>query len=182
MARICREAKALVKANVLLRDMNVAVNADDGRRVEVLAQGLPCRAGAQLAIDITIGTADISEDLARRLEQKIGSRGVTALETTNFVLLLVVLVTLVVEASVELSATQLGILHWVDALACLFFVGDFVFELILHPSRWSWFRRNALTDLLPAIPPLLFLLHSLLPLCASFSQSTRSTRHRSRIP
>ena len=103
-------------------------------------------------------TAADDRVLARRLEQKIGSRGVTALETTNFVLLLVVLVTLVVEASVELSATQLGILHWVDALACLFFVGDFVFELILHPSRWSWFRRNALTDLLPAIPPLLFLL------------------------
>ena len=103
-------------------------------------------------------TAADDRVLARRLEQKIGSRGVTVLETTNFVLLLVVLATLVIEASVELSETQLWIFHWVDALACLFFVGDFVFELFLHPSRWSWFKRNALTDLLPAIPSLLFLL------------------------
>jgi len=97
-------------------------------------------------------------ELARRLEQRIGARGVTALETTNFVLLLVVLVTLVVEAAVELTPAQLTAFHWIDALACLFFIGDFVFELLLHPSRWSWFWRNALTDLVPAVPSVLFLL------------------------
>ncbi|MEC7724974.1 MAG: hypothetical protein VYD05_05650, partial [Planctomycetota bacterium] len=37
-------------------------------------------------------------------------------------------------------------------------MADFAFELLLHPSRWSWFRRNALTDLVPAIPSVLFLL------------------------
>lgn len=97
-------------------------------------------------------------ELARRLERRIGARGVTALETTNFVLLLVVLVTLVVEAAVELTPAQLTAFHWIDALACLFFIGDFVFELLLHPSRWSWFWRNALTDLVPAVPSVLFLL------------------------
>ena len=97
-------------------------------------------------------------ELARRLERRIGARGVTALETANFVLLLVVLVTLVVEAAVELTPAQLTAFHWIDALACLFFIGDFVFELVLHPSRWSWFWRNALTDLVPAVPSVLFLL------------------------
>ena len=40
--------------NVLLRDMNVDVPASDGRRIEVLAQDLPCFSGTQLAIDITL--------------------------------------------------------------------------------------------------------------------------------
>ena len=53
-ARICREAGAVVKTNVLLRDMNVGVGAGDGRQLEVLAQGLPCYAGAQLAVDVML--------------------------------------------------------------------------------------------------------------------------------
>lgn len=97
-------------------------------------------------------------ELARRLERNIGRRGVAVVETTNFVLLLVVLATLLVESTMELSAAQLHVLHWIDAAACAFFIADFVFELALHPSRWSWFVRNAVTDLLPAIPSVLFLL------------------------
>jgi hypothetical protein len=50
------------------------------------------------------------------------------------------------------------VLHWIDALACTFFLADFLVELLLHPSRGSWFLRNALTDLMPAIPSVLFLL------------------------
>ncbi|MEC8653461.1 MAG: hypothetical protein VXY92_12965 [Planctomycetota bacterium] len=103
-------------------------------------------------------TAADDRELARRMERRLGARGVAALETTNFVLLVVVLVTLIVEASVDLTPAQRTAFHWVDALACLFFVADFAFELLLHPSRWSWFRRNALTDLVPAIPSVLFLL------------------------
>ncbi|MFT4843589.1 MAG: hypothetical protein ACJA0V_000516 [Planctomycetota bacterium] len=95
-------------------------------------------------------------ELAGRLERRLGRRGVTILETTNFVLLLVVLVTLVIEEVVDLTPVQLNVFHWIDAIACLFFIADFVFELVLHPSRWSWFRRNALTDLVPAIPSVLF--------------------------
>ena len=54
MGRVCREAGAVVRPNVMLRDMNVGVQADDQRQIEVLAQGLPCRAGAQLAVDVTL--------------------------------------------------------------------------------------------------------------------------------
>ena len=57
MARVCREAGARVRTNVLLRDMNVNVAAHDGRRIEVLAQGLPCFNGAQLAVDVTLRCA-----------------------------------------------------------------------------------------------------------------------------
>lgn len=96
-------------------------------------------------------------ELARRLERRLGRRGVSFLETTNFVLLIVVLATLIIEAAVHLSPSQAHLFHWIDAIACLFFVADFAFELILHPSRWSWFWRNAFTDLLPAIPSVLFL-------------------------
>jgi hypothetical protein len=54
LARVCREAGAVVKCNVFLRDLNVGVSAADGRRLEVLAQGLPCRGGRQLAVDVTL--------------------------------------------------------------------------------------------------------------------------------
>ncbi|HEU4420264.1 MAG TPA: hypothetical protein VFT55_15110, partial [Planctomycetota bacterium] len=95
-------------------------------------------------------------ELARRLEARVGRAGVSAIETTNFVLLLGVLAILLVETTVELSPTQAAVLHWIDAAACSFFIADFLFELALHPSRFSWFCRNALTDLLPAIPSVMF--------------------------
>ena len=97
-------------------------------------------------------------ELARRLEARIGTGGVSAVETTNFVLLLVVLGTLLVESTMTLSPAWQHALHWVDAAACLFFVADFLFELALHPARLSWFLRNAVTDLVPAVPSVLFLL------------------------
>jgi hypothetical protein len=97
-------------------------------------------------------------ELARRLEARVGRRGVAWIETTNFVLLLVVLATLVVESTLNPSEGWLDALHWIDAVACLFFLADFAFELWLHPSRGSWFVRNALTDLVPAVPSVLLLL------------------------
>ena len=54
LARICREAGARVRFNALLRDMNVGVPAADNRRMEVLAQDLPCFGGAQLAVDVML--------------------------------------------------------------------------------------------------------------------------------
>ena len=54
LARICREAGARVRYNAFLRDMIVHVPANDERRIEVLAQDLPCFGGAQLAADITL--------------------------------------------------------------------------------------------------------------------------------
>ena len=54
VGRIFREAGAGVRQNVFLKDMNVQVAAEDARRIEVLAQDLPCYGGAQLAIDVTL--------------------------------------------------------------------------------------------------------------------------------
>ena len=48
------EAGAVVQPNAYLRDMNLGVPAADERRIEVLASGLPCYGGAQLAVDITV--------------------------------------------------------------------------------------------------------------------------------
>lgn len=110
------------------------------------------RSGARL---LRIGE---DRELARRLEQRFGRRGVALLETANFVLLLLVLGILLVTALVELPAGTLVVLQWIDALACLFFVVDFAVEFALHPRRGSWFVRNAVTDLLPAVPSVLFLL------------------------
>ena len=47
--RVFREAGACVRQNVFLRDMNINVPAQDSRHIEVLAQDLPCFAGAQVA-------------------------------------------------------------------------------------------------------------------------------------
>ena len=54
MARVCREAGARVKCNAFLRDMHVSVSASDERRIEVLAQDLPCFGGSQLVVDVTL--------------------------------------------------------------------------------------------------------------------------------
>ena len=40
-ARVCREGGARVTTNVLVRDMDVAANPGDARRLEVVADGLP---------------------------------------------------------------------------------------------------------------------------------------------
>ena len=57
LARVFREAGARVRFNVFLRDMNVGVAASDARRIEVLAQDLPCFGGSQLAVDVTLRSA-----------------------------------------------------------------------------------------------------------------------------
>lgn len=116
-------------------------------------------------------------ELARRLEARVGPSGVTTIETANFVLLLVVLVSMLVEATVDLSPMQSDVLHWIDAGACLFFVADFLFEIVLHPRPFSWFCRNALTDLLPAVPSVFFLLpHTAVPAAAEYLIGLRALR------
>ena len=55
MARVCRESGARVQFNSFLRDLNIGpAGVTDGRRIEVIANGLPLFKGAQLAIDTTI--------------------------------------------------------------------------------------------------------------------------------
>ena len=54
-ARICKEAGARVASHVALRD----VPASDGRRIEVVANGLPLWQGAQVAVDATVVSPDL---------------------------------------------------------------------------------------------------------------------------
>ena len=55
-AKVCREAGARVTTNVLVRDLDLGVPhpALDGRRLEVVAEGLPLFGGVQLALDTTL--------------------------------------------------------------------------------------------------------------------------------
>ena len=57
-ARICREAHGRVRKNAFVRDLNVfPVPPGDGRRIEVVVDGLPLFHGAQLAVDTTLVSA-----------------------------------------------------------------------------------------------------------------------------
>ena len=52
-ARVCREAGARVSTNIFVRDLDiVAARAEDQRRIEVIAEGLPVF--HHLAIDTTL--------------------------------------------------------------------------------------------------------------------------------
>ena len=55
-ARVCREAGGRVMTNMLVRELDLApgVNTTDGRRFEVVSDGLSLFQGAQLAIDATL--------------------------------------------------------------------------------------------------------------------------------
>ena len=56
-AQVCREAGARVASNVFVRDMDLAVfDALDGRRLEIVADGLTLWGGVQLAIDTTMAS------------------------------------------------------------------------------------------------------------------------------
>ena len=66
MARVCREAGARVQTNKMIRDLNVdGISPTDGRRIEVIANGLGLFHGAQLAIDTTIVCALRRNGMAR---------------------------------------------------------------------------------------------------------------------
>jgi len=55
LARVCREGGARVKTNALVRELNVPhVRPEDGRRIEVIAEGTPLYGGPQVAIDATL--------------------------------------------------------------------------------------------------------------------------------
>ncbi len=57
-ARICREARGRVRRDVFVRDLNLShVVPTDGRRIEVIVDGLPLFHGAQLAVDTTLVAA-----------------------------------------------------------------------------------------------------------------------------
>ena len=75
LARICREAGAIVRTNVMLRDTNITVSALDERKVEVWASGLPLSHGAQLAIDITLRSALTTHGTASRSAARVDGAG-----------------------------------------------------------------------------------------------------------
>ena len=57
-ARICREAGGRVAVNVMVRDMDIAApDPRDGRRLEIVVDGLPLFGGAQFAVDTTLVSA-----------------------------------------------------------------------------------------------------------------------------
>ena len=64
---MCREAGGRVMTNVLVRELDLSPidNRLDGRRLEVVADGLEAFGGAQLAIDTTLMCALRSDGTAR---------------------------------------------------------------------------------------------------------------------
>ena len=67
LARMCREARGRVRTNLMIRDMDIPVpNVHDGRRLEVVVDGLPLRGRAQLAIDTTMVCAMHRDGAPRR--------------------------------------------------------------------------------------------------------------------
>ncbi len=96
--------------------------------------------------------AECDRVLQLRMEALLTRRGTIALETTSLLLLVGLFVLLAIEASI-------GARRWIviaDASVCTYFIVEFAFKLTLAPARMSWFLRNALTDLLPAIPAALW--------------------------
>ena len=67
MANLLWRVSKLVSTNLMIRDMDVpAPNALDGRRLEVVVDGLPVRGGAQVAIDTTMVCALHRDGTPRR--------------------------------------------------------------------------------------------------------------------
>ncbi len=102
-------------------------------------------------------TAD-ERRLLQRLERVLTPAGAAWLERISFALLLVVLGLVVVDLGLEPEPARDRVLLLVDAGICLWFIAEFALKLSLAPRRGRWFVRNALTDLLPAVPAVLFLL------------------------
>ena len=64
---MCREGGARVRTNVFVRDMDLAQHDHaDGRRLEVVADGLPLFGGSHLAIDTTMVSLLHTDGSARR--------------------------------------------------------------------------------------------------------------------
>ena len=57
VGQICRESGARVSTKVMVRNLDIATGSADGRRLEVVAEGLSLFGGVQLAIDATLVAA-----------------------------------------------------------------------------------------------------------------------------
>ena len=66
-ARVCWEAGGRVRTNLAVRDMDLgAHNHLDGRRLEIVVDGLPLWGGSQLAVDTTMVSPLTREGVAHR--------------------------------------------------------------------------------------------------------------------
>ena len=72
-ARVCREAGGRVSTNLLMREMDGAPNVEDGRRLEVVVDGLPLFGGRQIAVDTTLVGALHGDGSPRRGAADSGS-------------------------------------------------------------------------------------------------------------
>jgi hypothetical protein len=128
----------LEETGAVLRGLAARVEGGAKRRLDRFASRLRTQASDRV--------------LSRRLERVLTRRGAAILENASLVGLLVVFALLIVDATVTLAPeTQVWLLA-VDASICLFFITEFAFKLALAPRRGSWFLRNVLIDLIPAIP------------------------------
>ncbi|MBK8979441.1 MAG: ion transporter [Planctomycetes bacterium] len=99
-----------------------------------------------------LARASCDRTLQLRLERLLTRRGAVLMETISFAALIAVFVLLAVEV-------RIGEREWLlllDALICTYFIVEFLFKLALAPARRSWFLRNVVTDLLPAIPAAMY--------------------------
>ena len=80
---VCSEAGARVTTNILVRDLEIRAepNAADGRRLGVIADGLPLCGGPQLAIDTTLVGTPPREWLAQM--SRCGRSGPASSETSQ---------------------------------------------------------------------------------------------------
>ncbi|MHC5062641.1 MAG: hypothetical protein ACYTG5_01550 [Planctomycetota bacterium] len=105
-----------------------------------------------------LGRAAADRRLAMRVESALTRRGAAILENLSLSLLVLVFFLLAIEASLPEGHPAITYLQIFDASICLFFIVEFLFKLLLAPARGSWFLRNALIDLLPAIPAAMWFL------------------------
>jgi hypothetical protein len=100
--------------------------------------------------------------LALRMEKVLTRRGVTILENASLMLLLVVFVLLAIQGTIafdpQADREMLRKFILIDGSICLFFIAEFTFKIVLAPHRMSWFVRNVLIDLLPAVPAAILLM------------------------
>ena len=73
LARICREAGGRVATNVMVRDLDLALpHVVDGRRLQVVVDGLPLHGGPQLAVHTTLVCAVHRDGRPRRAATEDG--------------------------------------------------------------------------------------------------------------
>ena len=94
----------------------------------------------------------VERDLQTRLESLFGERFVGILERTVLALIVLVVTILGIELTFNLPTEWTVRLMWVDAAACVVFLGEFFLKLALVEGRAHWFMRHFLVDFLPSIP------------------------------